>query len=88
MNLASLEHRARTDFTEMPLLELTMPQASRLWAAGVDDCLAVVDTLVTAGFLMWTTRRTIVRSGREIPVPLSIDNDVRRTPDHDKSVGE
>jgi hypothetical protein len=49
----------------MPTLELTVPQAVRLWHLGVDDCRFVLDALVDAGFLQWTSRWTIVRSGRE-----------------------
>ncbi len=49
---------------EMPGLELTMPQAVRLWSMGADDCRHVIDALVEAGFLRWTARRTIVRTGR------------------------
>jgi len=48
----------------MPGLELTMPQAVRLWSLGVDDCRSVIDALVDAGFLRWTVRRTVVRTGR------------------------
>jgi hypothetical protein len=60
------------DFVEMPELELTMPQAVRLWSLGADDCRFVVDALVDAGFLAWTARRTIVRSGRD---PLGLGQD-------------
>ena len=48
---------------EMPGLELTLPQAVRLWTIGMDDCRFVIDALVEAGFLKWTPRRTIVRTG-------------------------
>ncbi len=68
MSFAAAVDRARTDFTRMPRLELTMPQAVRLWGVGIDDCRVVVDALVDAGFLAWTARRTIVRSGSG-PVP-------------------
>jgi len=50
---------------EMPGLELTLPQAVRLWTIGSDDCRFVIDTLVEAGFLKWTTRRTVVRTGAD-----------------------
>ena len=50
---------------EMPGLELTLSQAVRLWTVGADDCRFVVDALVDAGFLKWTARRTIVRTGAE-----------------------
>jgi len=45
-------------------MELTLPQAVRLWSLGMDDCRCVIDSLVDAGFLAWTPRRTIIRKGR------------------------
>jgi hypothetical protein len=66
MSFAALVDRVRDDFMEMPGLELTMAQAVRLWSLGLDDCRTVVDALVDAGFLMWTARRTIMRSGGEL----------------------
>jgi hypothetical protein len=53
------------DFVEMPEMELTLPQAVRLWSLGMDDCRFVIDALVDAGFLAWTPKRTIVRRGRD-----------------------
>jgi hypothetical protein len=46
-------------------MELTLPQAVRLWSLGMDDCRFVIDALADAGFLAWTPKRTIVRSGRD-----------------------
>ncbi len=60
--------RIRGDYLEMPGLELTTPQAVRLWNLGADDCRFVIDALVDAGFLKWTARRTIVRTGRDLPI--------------------
>ena len=54
--------RVRAHFTEMPGLELTIPQAVRLIGFGMDDCRFVIDSLVDVGFLRWTARRTIVRT--------------------------
>ena len=66
MSFAMFVDRARTDFTDMPGLELSLPQAVRLWQLGADDCRTVIDALVDAGFLRWTPRRTVVRSsGRD-----------------------
>ena len=62
MRFARAVDRARTDFLDMPGLELTVPQAVRLWSLGLDDCRCVIDALVDAGFLKWTTRRTILRT--------------------------
>ena len=61
MNCATAADRVRSDFREMPRLELTLGQAIRLWHIGADDCRDVVDALVDAGFLRWTAKRTIVR---------------------------
>ena len=64
MSFATLVDRVRFEFMEMPGLELTVAQAGRLWNMGADDCRFVIDSLVDAGFLRWTTQRTIVRTGR------------------------
>jgi hypothetical protein len=64
MSFAAVADRVRLDFMEMPEMELTLPQAVRLWSLGMDDCRYVIDSLVDAGFLAWTPRRTIVRKGR------------------------
>jgi len=63
MSFAAVADRIRADYMEMPGLELTLPQAVRLWTIGLDDCRFVIDALVEAGFLKWTPRRTIVRTG-------------------------
>jgi hypothetical protein len=63
MSFAAVVDRVRADFVEMPDLEVTLPQAVRLWTMGMDDCRFVIDALVDAGFLKWTARRTIVRTG-------------------------
>jgi hypothetical protein len=65
MSFATAVDRVRADFMEMPGLELTLPQAVRLWTIGMDDCRFVIDTLVDVGFLKWTTRRTVVRTGAD-----------------------
>lgn len=72
MSFAALVDRVRLDFVEMPEMELTLPQAVRLWSLGMDDCRFVIDSLVDAGFLAWTPKRTIVRRGRD---PLSRSRD-------------
>jgi hypothetical protein len=65
MNFATATDRIRSDFNELPGLELTIGQGVRLWNLGADDCRNVLDALVDAGFLQWTTRRTIVRAGND-----------------------
>ena len=62
MTFATLTDRIRGDYMEMPGLELTVPQAVRLWNLGADDCRRVIDALVETGFLKWTFRRTLVRT--------------------------
>jgi hypothetical protein len=62
---STVTDRIRADFVEMPYLELTVSQAVRLWNLGFDDCRYVLDTLVDAGFLAWTPKRTVVRAGRQ-----------------------
>lgn len=65
MSFAAVVDRVRAEFIEMPGLEVTLPQAVRLWTIGMDDCRFVIDALVDAGFLKWTARRTIVRAAAE-----------------------
>lgn len=89
MSFATVVDRVRMDFMEMPEMELTLPQAVRLWTLGMDDCRFVIDALVDTGFLAWTPRRTIVRRGRD---PLgrqdiqAVHIPVLATKVHDKSV--
>jgi hypothetical protein len=64
MSFTALLDRVRADFVEMPGLELTLPQAVRLWNLRIDDCQLVLDALADAGFLKWTRRRTVIRTGR------------------------
>jgi hypothetical protein len=64
MSFATIVDRVRADFVEMPGLELTLPQAVRLWNVGADDCRLVLDALADAGFLKWTHRRTVIRTGQ------------------------
>jgi hypothetical protein len=64
MSFVAVVDRVRLDFVEMPEMEVTLPQAVRLWSLGMDDCRYVIDSLVDAGFLAWTPRRTIIRKGR------------------------
>jgi hypothetical protein len=77
MSFASFVDRVRNEFIEMPALELSLPQAVRLWNLGADDCRYVLDALVDAGFLAWTAQRTIVRTGRELPLS-TVGRDAQR----------
>jgi hypothetical protein len=89
MSFAVVVDRVRGEFAEMPGLELTLPQAVRLWSLGADDCRFVIDALVDAGFLKWTARRTIVRTGLDLPIgrePQTSNISVRRRFRSNKSV--
>jgi hypothetical protein len=48
----------------MPGLQLTLPQAARLWGLDHDASRLVIDALVERSFLRWTPRGTIIRSDR------------------------
>jgi hypothetical protein len=56
--------RVRGEFMEMPGLQLTMPQAARLWGMEPEACQAVINALVESAFLRWTPAGTIVRVER------------------------
>jgi len=58
----ALADRVRGEFLEMPGLQLTMPQAARLWGMEQAACRAVVDALVEASFLRWTPGGKIARA--------------------------
>ena len=51
MNIEHLTTRIRVEFQEMPGLNLTMPQAQRLWGLAPDVCSRVVDVLVDRAVL-------------------------------------
>ena len=90
VSFAKAVDRVQADFFGMPGLELTLPQAVRLWSLGADDCRYVIDALIDSGFLRWTHKRTIIRTGRELPVdgpPVSTDILVRARRNGDRSVG-
>ena len=46
MNIDHLAVRIHSEFQEMPGLNLTLPQAQRLWGLPPDVCNQVVDVLV------------------------------------------
>ena len=62
MELPHLVNRARNEFIEMPGLQLTLPQAARLWGLERDACGLVITALVEASFLRWTAKGTVVRA--------------------------
>jgi hypothetical protein len=64
MDFQRLVLRVRNEFIEMPGLQLTVPQAARLWGLDHDNSRKVIDTLVEGSFLRWTTRGTVMRGDR------------------------
>jgi hypothetical protein len=51
MNIEHLASRIRSEFQEMPGLNLTLPQAQRLWGLAPDVCDRVVDVLIDRAVL-------------------------------------
>ena len=47
----SLLSQAYAEYVEMPGLQLTLKQASRLWSSDITRCAEVLETLVEASFL-------------------------------------
>ena len=62
MHSTALVTRIRSEFNEMPGLQLTLPQAARLWGLEPRACRDIVETLVASAFLRWTPRGMIVRA--------------------------
>jgi hypothetical protein len=88
MTFAAVVDRVRAEFVEMPGMQLTLAQATRLWNLGADDCRSVIDALVDSGFLRWTAQRTVVRTGRDAGVTAMARSNalVRRDTGFDNSV--
>ena len=57
-----LVERIRGEFNEMPGLQLTLAQAAKLWGMDQAACRTVVEALVDAAFLRWTSAGMIVRA--------------------------
>jgi hypothetical protein len=57
-----LLERVRGEFIEMPGLRLTPAQAARLWHLESAVCEQVIDRLVRASFLRWTSCGALVRA--------------------------
>jgi hypothetical protein len=69
MHSPALLTRIQSEFIEMPGLQLTLPQASRLWGLDPRACRDVIEVLVACAFLRWTPRGTIVRTEGGSPLP-------------------
>jgi hypothetical protein len=55
--------RIRAEYLEVPGMSLTKPQVRRLWGLDSGTCDAVIDALVTGGFLRRTRFDKYVRAG-------------------------
>lgn len=64
MHVRPLVDRVRGEFTEMPGLQLTVPQAARLLGIEQNACRDVIETLVASSFLRRTPEGMIVRAER------------------------
>lgn len=60
--MPALLQRIRSEFLEMPGLNLTPPQAARLWALDRATSELVLGELVTAGFLAKSRNGAYLRS--------------------------
>jgi hypothetical protein len=62
ISFSDAKARIRAEFIEMPGLQLTLAQASRLWHLERDFCDAILTALVEGGFLVRTRGLTFARS--------------------------
>jgi len=60
----ALVERVRGEFNEMPGMQLTLPQAAKLWGMDQMACRMVIEALVDSAFLRWTSAGTVVRAER------------------------
>ena len=65
MESTTLVERVRGEFIEMPGLQLTIPQAARLWGLDSAACRHVVEVLVASAFLRWTDGGKIARATKQ-----------------------
>jgi hypothetical protein len=63
MKVHLLVERIRGEFREMPGLQLTLAQAQRLFGLDSTACRQVIEALVDASFLRWTSSGTVVQAG-------------------------
>ena len=60
--LRDLMRRVQAEYTEMPGLSVTLPQAQRLLGIDRETCAAVIRTLVERQFLRRTPQGRFIRS--------------------------
>lgn len=63
----ALFERIVAEYREMPGLKLTRAQAARLWCLDALECEALLEGLVTAGFLRITPTGAFVWTGVSMP---------------------
>ncbi len=63
MELETIVLRVREEFREMPGLRLTPAQATRLWGLEHSICTEVIQTLIAADYLRWTSAGLVTRAG-------------------------
>lgn len=57
-----LLEQVQAEYTEMPGLSVTLPQAQRLWAADQATCEEVFDRLISRGVLRRTRKGRFIRA--------------------------
>jgi hypothetical protein len=62
LDFASALRRAQSDFIEMPGMQLTLKQATRLWSFDPELCEAVLRSLVESRFLVQTRGAFFLRA--------------------------
>jgi hypothetical protein len=62
MEFEAIVRRVQCEFVEMPGLQLTPAQATRLWGLERDACQAVINALVASSFLRWTSSGAVTRA--------------------------
>jgi hypothetical protein len=62
LELHAVAERVRAEFLEMPGLQLTLPQAARLWGLDLPACEAVLEVLVRSAFLRRTPSGAVTRA--------------------------
>jgi hypothetical protein len=62
LELRAIVERVRSEFLEMPGLQLTLPQAARLWGLDIGACEQVVEALIQSAFLRRTGSGAVTRA--------------------------
>jgi hypothetical protein len=63
--LHDLLQRVEAEYRELPTLNLTEPQAQRLWGLDITTCAFVLMTLIERGVLKRTPRGTYIRGDNQ-----------------------